>query len=87
MASRKLSCSICAGVRSVCSLARALANTMRWFSSSCTINAGTLSAGQEVLVMQGPEQTLGRAKVLQLLEFEGLERVEAAQAGVPIVLK
>ena len=45
------------------------------------INAGTLSAGQEVLVMQGPEQTLGRAKVLQLLEFEGLERVEAAQAG------
>ena len=45
------------------------------------INAGTLRQGQEVLVMAGPEQTLGKAKVMQLLRFEGLERAPAEQAG------
>jgi GTP-binding protein len=31
--------------------------------------------------MQGPERSLGKAKLLQLLKFEGLERVQATEAG------
>ncbi len=45
------------------------------------INAGTIRPNQEVLVMQGPERSLGKAKLLQLLKFEGLERVQATEAG------
>ncbi len=45
------------------------------------INAGTIRPTQEVLVMQGPEQTLGKAKVQQILKFEGLERIQATEAG------
>ena len=45
------------------------------------INAGTIRPNQEVLVMQGPDRSLGKAKLLQLLKFEGLERVQATEAG------
>ncbi|MGH6626201.1 MAG: translational GTPase TypA [Burkholderiaceae bacterium] len=45
------------------------------------INAGTIRPTQEVLVMQGPAQTLGKAKVQQILKFEGLERIQATEAG------
>jgi GTP-binding protein len=45
------------------------------------INAGTLKANQQVLVMQGAENNLGVAKVQQLLKFEGLERTQAEEAG------
>jgi GTP-binding protein len=45
------------------------------------INAGTIRPNQEVLVMQGPDHSLGKAKLLQLLKFEGLERVQATEAG------
>ena len=45
------------------------------------INAGTIRPNQEVLVMQGPDQSLGKAKLLQVLKFEGLERVQATEAG------
>ena len=45
------------------------------------INAGTLKPNQEVLVMQGPEKNLGKAKVQQILKFEGLERIQATEAG------
>ncbi len=45
------------------------------------INAGTIRPNQEVLVMQGPDRSLGKAKLLQVLKFEGLERVQATEAG------
>ena len=45
------------------------------------INAGTIRPNQEVLVMQGPDRSLGKAKLLQVLKFEGLERVQASEAG------
>jgi len=45
------------------------------------INAGTIRPNQEVLVMQGPDRSLGKAKLLQVLKFEGLERVQASDAG------
>ncbi|MBU3737874.1 MAG: translational GTPase TypA [Rhodoferax sp.] len=45
------------------------------------ISQGTLRAGQDVLVMQGLDGQAGRAKVQQVLKFEGLERVPATQAG------
>jgi GTP-binding protein len=47
------------------------------------IRRGRLRAAQEVLVMNGPEAVPLKAKVNQVLMFEGLERVqvEEAQAG------
>jgi GTP-binding protein len=47
------------------------------------IRRGRLHAAQEVLVMNGPEAAPIKAKVNQVLMFEGLERqqVEEAQAG------
>jgi GTP-binding protein len=47
------------------------------------IRRGRLRAAQEVLVMNGPEAAPIKAKVNQVLMFEGLERqqVEEAQAG------
>ncbi len=45
------------------------------------ITQGTIRAGQDVLVMEGADGRSNRAKVLQLLKFEGLERVPATDAG------
>ncbi len=45
------------------------------------INSGTLRPGQEVAVYQGPDSTPRRARVNQVLKFEGLERQQAELAG------
>ncbi len=45
------------------------------------INSGTLRPGQEVAVYQGPEAPPQRARVNQVLQFEGLERRQAEIAG------
>ncbi len=45
------------------------------------INSGTLRPGQEVAVYQGPDAPPRRARVNQVLKFEGLERRQAELAG------
>jgi GTP-binding protein len=45
------------------------------------INTGTIKPGQEVLVMAGPEGEHYRARVGEVLTFEGLNRVKVKQAG------
>jgi GTP-binding protein len=44
------------------------------------ISQGTLQTGQEVMVMQGPQGQASKARVQQILKFEGLQRVAATQA-------
>ena len=45
------------------------------------INSGTLKPMQEVAVYSGPESTPFKARVNQVLKFEGLERKQAESAG------
>jgi GTP-binding protein len=48
------------------------------------VNAGTLKAGQDVLVMEGPPEEGGRSfkgRINQVLTFKGLERVMSDSAG------
>ncbi len=45
------------------------------------INQGTLKPMQEVLVYSGPDSTPFKARVNQMLKFEGLERLQATEAG------
>lgn len=47
------------------------------------VHSGILKAGQNVVIMNGPEDTPKPAKVNQILQFEGLDRkvVDFAQAG------
>ena len=45
------------------------------------INAGTIKPGQEVLVMAGAEGASYKARVNEVLTFEGLNRVKVTQAG------
>ncbi len=45
------------------------------------VTQGTIRANQDVLVAAGVEATPTRAKILQLLTFEGLARLPVAQAG------
>src|SRR5207344_1968893 len=45
------------------------------------INQGTLKPMQDVLVYSGPESTPFKARVNQVLKFEGLERQQATEAG------
>ncbi len=45
------------------------------------ISQGTLRVNQDVLVMEGPQGKASKARVQQILKFEGLERVAATDAG------
>jgi len=45
------------------------------------INQGTLKPMQDVAVYSGPDSTPIKARVNQVLKFEGLERQQAAEAG------
>ncbi len=45
------------------------------------INAGTLRAGMDVLVMEGPDGQSIKGRVNQVHKFEGLDRVQADSAG------
>ena len=45
------------------------------------IHNGELRAGQDVAVCAGPEGPMRKARVNQILKFEGLERVPAERAG------
>jgi GTP-binding protein len=45
------------------------------------INQGTIKVNQQVAVYEGVEGTPALAKVQQILKFDGLERVPAAEAG------
>jgi GTP-binding protein len=45
------------------------------------INQGTIKVNQQVAVYEGVEGTPALAKVQQILKFEGLERLPAAEAG------
>jgi GTP-binding protein len=45
------------------------------------INAGTLKAPMDVLVMEGPDGPSFKGRINQLQTFEGLERVATAEAG------
>ncbi|HXD41810.1 MAG TPA: translational GTPase TypA [Ramlibacter sp.] len=45
------------------------------------INQGTIKVNQQVAVYEGIEGTPALAKVQQILKFEGLERLPAAEAG------
>ncbi|WP_372526010.1 translational GTPase TypA [Piscinibacter sp.] len=45
------------------------------------INQGTLKPMQDVAVYSGPDSTPFRARVNQVLKFEGLERQQATEAG------
>ncbi len=45
------------------------------------INAGTLKPGQETLVMEGPDGKSFKGRVNQVLKFQGLDRVQATEAG------
>ena len=45
------------------------------------INQGTLKPMQDVAVYAGPDSTPFKARVNQVLKFEGLERQQAAEAG------
>ena len=45
------------------------------------ISQGTLRVNQDVLVMEGPQGKSSKARVQQILKFEGLERIAATEAG------
>ena len=45
------------------------------------VNQGTLKPMQEVAVYEGPDSTPKKARVNQVLKFEGLERKQATEAG------
>ncbi|MBI5271530.1 MAG: translational GTPase TypA [Burkholderiales bacterium] len=45
------------------------------------VNAGTLKPAMDVLVMEGPEGRSFKGRINQVLKFEGLERVQATEAG------
>jgi GTP-binding protein len=45
------------------------------------VNQGTIKVNQQVAVYEGVEGTPSLAKVQQILKFDGLERVPAAEAG------
>ena len=45
------------------------------------VNQGTLKPMQEVMVYAGPDSTPFKARVNQVLKFEGLERKQATEAG------
>ena len=45
------------------------------------VNQGTLKPMQEVALYSGPDSTPIRARVNQVLKFEGLERMQATEAG------
>jgi GTP-binding protein len=45
------------------------------------VNQGTIKVNQQVAVYEGVEATPALAKVQQILKFDGLERVPAAEAG------
>ena len=45
------------------------------------INAGTLRAGMDVLVMEGPEGNSFKGRINQVHQFEGLDRVQVETAG------
>ena len=45
------------------------------------INSGTLKPMQEVAVYSGPDSTPFKARVNQVLTFEGLERIQTEEAG------
>ena len=45
------------------------------------INTGTLRAGQEVLVMAGPDGASYKGRVNQIHKFQGLDRVQVNEAG------
>jgi GTP-binding protein len=45
------------------------------------INQGTIKVNQQVAVYEGVEGTPSLAKVQQILKFDGLERIPAAEAG------
>jgi GTP-binding protein len=45
------------------------------------VNAGTLRPGQDVLAMNGPDGKATKGRINQILKFEGLERIQATEAG------
>ena len=45
------------------------------------INQGTLRAGQDVLVMAGPDGAKYKARINQIQQFQGLDRVQVSEAG------
>ena len=45
------------------------------------VNQGTLRPMQDVMVYSGPDSTPFKARVNQVLKFEGLERMQATEAG------
>jgi len=45
------------------------------------ISQGTIRVNQEVLVMEGPDGKSSKARVQQILKFDGLERIAATDAG------
>ena len=45
------------------------------------VNQGTLKPMQDVAVYSGPDSTPFKARVNQVLKFEGLERQQATEAG------
>ena len=44
------------------------------------VNAGTIRAGMDVLVMEGPQGSQTKGRVNQVLTFEGLDRVQVKEA-------
>ncbi|MEI6382579.1 MAG: translational GTPase TypA [Betaproteobacteria bacterium] len=45
------------------------------------VNAGTLRPNTDVLVMEGPDGKSTKGRISHILKFEGLERVQAQEAG------
>ena len=45
------------------------------------ITQGTLKAGQDVLVMAGPEGNSYKGRINQIHQFQGLDRVQVTEAG------
>jgi GTP-binding protein len=45
------------------------------------VNSGTIKPGMDVLVMEGPEGRQVKGRINQVLTFEGLERLQATEAG------
>lgn len=45
------------------------------------VNAGTIRPGQDVLAMEGPDGKAVKGRINQILKFEGLERIQATEAG------
>jgi GTP-binding protein len=45
------------------------------------VNSGTIRPGMDVLVMEGPDGRSSKGRINQVLTFEGLERLQATEAG------